>query len=59
MGSKTGHHWLTPIILATWEAEIRRISVPGHFEQKGCETLSQKKKVGQSSTPIVPGQCVK
>jgi hypothetical protein len=26
--------WLTPIILATWEAEIRRISDEGQPEQK-------------------------
>jgi hypothetical protein len=25
----TGHQWLMPIILATWEAEIRRITVQG------------------------------
>jgi hypothetical protein len=24
-----GHQWLTPVILATWEAEIRRIMVRG------------------------------
>jgi hypothetical protein len=23
------HQWLTPVILATWETEIRRITVPG------------------------------
>jgi hypothetical protein len=22
-----GHQWLTPVILATWETEIRRITV--------------------------------
>jgi hypothetical protein len=26
--------WLTPIILATWEAEIRRIAVQGQLRQK-------------------------
>jgi hypothetical protein len=25
----TGHRWLTPVILATWETEIRRIAVSG------------------------------
>jgi hypothetical protein len=26
---EAGHQWLMDIILATWEAEIRRIVVPG------------------------------
>jgi hypothetical protein len=26
----TGHWWLRHVILATWEAEIRRIEVRGH-----------------------------
>jgi hypothetical protein len=26
-----GHQWLIPIILATWEAEIGRIPVPGQI----------------------------
>jgi hypothetical protein len=25
-----GHQWLTPVILAIWEAEIRRIIVQSH-----------------------------
>jgi hypothetical protein len=29
-----GRWWLTPVILATWEAEIRRIKVPGQPQQK-------------------------
>jgi hypothetical protein len=29
----TGHQWLMPIILATWEAEIRRITVQGQSLQ--------------------------
>jgi hypothetical protein len=34
--------WLTPIILATWEAEIRRITVQGQPGQIIQETLSWK-----------------
>jgi hypothetical protein len=30
----TGHQWLTPVILATWEAEIWMIVVPGWPGQK-------------------------
>jgi hypothetical protein len=30
-----------PVILATWEAEIRQIVVPGQSRQKIHETLSQ------------------
>jgi hypothetical protein len=36
------HWWLAPIILATQEAEIRRITVPSHPWQIVHETLSQK-----------------
>jgi hypothetical protein len=36
------HQWLTPLILATQEAEIRRISVPGQPGQIVCEILSRK-----------------
>jgi hypothetical protein len=39
----TWHWWLTTIILATHEAEIRRIAVLGQPEQIIHETLSQKK----------------
>jgi hypothetical protein len=34
--------WLTPVILATQEAEIRRISVQYQLRQIVHETLSQK-----------------
>jgi hypothetical protein len=37
-----GHRWLTPIILATQEAEIKRITVQSQPGQIVCETLSQK-----------------
>jgi hypothetical protein len=36
------HQWLTPIILATQEAEIRRIAVRSQPGQTVGETLSQK-----------------
>jgi hypothetical protein len=36
------HQWLTPVILATWEAEIRRITVQGQLKKIVCETLSPK-----------------
>jgi hypothetical protein len=37
-----GCQWLTPVILATQEAEIRRISVQSQLRQIVCKTLSQK-----------------
>jgi hypothetical protein len=39
---KAERQWLTPVILATREAEIRRIAVRSHHGQIVCETLSQK-----------------
>jgi hypothetical protein len=38
------HWWLTPIILVTQEAEIRRIEVRSQPEQFVREILSQTKK---------------
>jgi hypothetical protein len=40
---KAGHQWLTPVILATQEAEIRRITVWSQPGQIVHETLSWKK----------------
>jgi hypothetical protein len=37
-----GCRWLTPVILATQEAEIRRIEVQSQSKQILLETLSQK-----------------
>jgi hypothetical protein len=34
--------WLTPVILATQEAEIRRFAVPSQPRQIVLQTLSQK-----------------
>jgi hypothetical protein len=41
--TKEAGHWrLMPIILATWEAEIRRLLVEGHSRQIVCETPISK-----------------
>jgi hypothetical protein len=37
-----GCWWLMPVILATHDAEIRRIAVRSQPRQLVCETLSQK-----------------
>jgi hypothetical protein len=37
---QTRHWWLTPVILATHEAEIRRITVRSQLEQIVHKTLS-------------------
>jgi hypothetical protein len=39
---QAGHQWLTPVILATWEAEIRRILVWDQPRQIVHETPSPK-----------------
>jgi hypothetical protein len=39
-GTLARHWWLTPVILATHEAEIRRISVQSQLRQIVPETLS-------------------
>jgi hypothetical protein len=41
-GRRTGCWWLTPVILATQEAEIRRIVVPSQSGSIVLKTLSQK-----------------
>jgi hypothetical protein len=36
-----GHPWLTPVILATWEAKIWRIAVPGQTQQIVRNSISR------------------
>jgi hypothetical protein len=41
-GVGQSYFWLTPIILATWEAEIKRIAVPSQPGEIVCKTPSPK-----------------
>jgi hypothetical protein len=41
-GERAGHQWLMSVILASQEAEIRRIAVQSQPEQRVLKTLSQK-----------------
>jgi hypothetical protein len=36
--------WLLPVILATWEAEIRRITVEGQLRETAQENSSPKQR---------------
>jgi hypothetical protein len=40
MSPEAGRWWLTPVIPATQEAEIRRIMVPSQPQLTVCDTLS-------------------
>jgi hypothetical protein len=41
-----GHQWLTPVILATQEAEIRRIVVQSQPQENSSQDpISEKKKI--------------
>jgi hypothetical protein len=63
---RAGHWWLTPVILTTQEAEIRRIVVQSQPRQIVLETLSQKNPlqkrtggVAQGAGPEFKPQCCK
>jgi hypothetical protein len=50
---KKARSQLTAIILVTWEAEIRRITVPGQpWQKKVSKTPSQWKKLGHGSPQL-------
>jgi hypothetical protein len=61
---QAGHRWLTRVILATWKAEIRRITIPGQSRKKfymtPCQTIvmmyicHSKAKVGRIMIPSQP-----
>jgi hypothetical protein len=53
MLKKSGHQWLTPIILATQEPEIRRIMVHSQPRQTVCETLSKKNPSQRRASGVV------
>jgi hypothetical protein len=43
--TQAGHWWLTPIILATWKAEIRRRTVQGEPGGMACSTRTPISKI--------------
>jgi hypothetical protein len=47
-----GHQWLTPVILTTQEAEIRRMAIQSQPRQIVFETLSQRNP-SQNRTGVV------
>jgi hypothetical protein len=51
--NSAGCQWLTAIILATWEAEIRRIVVQNQHRQIVHETLSQKNPTQNRTGEVV------
>jgi hypothetical protein len=49
--------WLTPVILAAWEAKIWRITVPSHPTQKKFPRPHLKrKKAGLVACPDIPAR---
>jgi hypothetical protein len=55
-GIKPRHLWLTPAILAIWEAEIRRVTVRGQSRQKVGKTPTQPQPCSTRwPVPIIPG----
>jgi hypothetical protein len=54
--NKSGHQWFTPVILATQEAEIRRIVVRSQPGQIVCKILSQKKNHKKRTGRVAQGE---
>jgi hypothetical protein len=52
----TGHPWLTLVILATQEEQIRRITVQSQPGQIVCETLSQKNPSQKRAGGVAQGE---
>jgi hypothetical protein len=49
-----GHWWLTPVILATQEVEIRRIMVRSQPQASSLQDPSQKKRAGRVAQGVGP-----
>jgi hypothetical protein len=49
------YRWITPVILATQEAEIRRIVVQGQPKQRVPNTLSQKHPTERRAGGVAQG----
>jgi hypothetical protein len=45
-GGKTRYWWFTPVILATQEAKIGRITIPGQHGKKFSRPYINRKKLG-------------
>jgi hypothetical protein len=46
------HWWLTPVILTTWEVEIRRIMVQSQFVRPYLEKTHHKKRFGEVAQAV-------
>jgi hypothetical protein len=55
--SVAGHQWLTPVILATQEAEIKRIAIWSQPGQIICDTLSRKNSIQKRAGGAAKGIC--